>query len=192
MFCMGVFTAICKGFARVLGWIVNYKAKYDRRNFRYQQKSLGKKIFTLVEMFLVPILVLAFGLFIIPECYDYPVALIVAIIGYIVLGIQTVEFEIMNSVLGFRNMFVSRLEEYVGNKLNDVLPTGIEIDENVTGIEIKTDETPEEEKMEIKEDDTEKKRCRKIDLLIGIFGIVLTVAFIGLAILVGAKTIAPV
>ena len=187
---MKIFFSILKGIFNVFDWLLNYKRKYDRKNFYYKEKSLGKKIFLIVEMVAIPLLVLAFGLFVIPKCQSNPVAAIVAILGYIVLGIATVEFEIMNSILGFRNMIVSSFEEHVGNALENVVSQNIEISEN--GIEIKEDNKQTEEFGEIKEHNSDKeiqKRCRKIDLAIGILGIVMTAAFIGLAIFVGTKTI---
>lgn len=184
---MRIFSTILKGIIRFFNLILNYKSKYNRKNLRYKGKSFARKVFLIIEMIAIPIIVLAFGLFFIPKCQSNVLAAIASILGYIILGIATVEFLIMNSILGFRNMFVSTIEEKLRSGIKKVIDKNIEITEN--GIDLK-EENPQEEIVQINQIDDNQKRCRKIDLVIGILGIVLTVAFIALAILVGSKTIA--
>ena len=184
---MKVIAVIIKGIIRFFDLILNYKSKYDRKNLRYKGKSFARKVFLIIEMFAIPLIVLAFGLFFIPKCQNNVFAAIASILGYIILGIATVEFLIMNSILGFRNMFVSTIEEKLKSGVKKVINQNIEITEN--GIDIKED-SQQIEVEQTNELDNNQKRCRKVDLLIGILGIVLTVAFIALAIFIGSKTIA--
>ena len=185
---MKIISGIFKGIINFFNLLLNYKAKYSQKDIKYKEKSLAKKIFLIIEMVAIPLIVLAFGLFFIPKCRSNALAYIVAVIGFIILGIGTVEFLIMNSVLGFRNMFFSAFEEHIIDPLKNKIKENVEITED--GIEIKTNETQTEDLGHtVKTDATNQKRHNKIDLTIGILGIVMTVVFIGLAILVGSKTI---
>ena len=189
---MRIFWSIFKGIIEIFNFFFNYKRKYEQKNFRYQGKSLSQKIFLIVEMIAIPCLVLAFGAFVIPQCEVGTIQYVVAVLGYILLGIATVEFLITNTILGFRNMVISKIRDHIERDIKDAINQNFEITEN--GIEIKEDGDEIQESnlgpiVETNGPNNEKEGLRKIDLTIGILGIILIFAFIGLATLIGSMNI---
>ena len=177
-----------KGLFRFFKWIFGYKEKYAKKNEKYQRKSLSSKIFAIIGMFLMAAGSLAFGYFVIPVTFETNVVVaFLSIFLYISVCAITFENLIMYSVLGFRNMFISTIEKFADKKIHEFETRNF--DYNEEGITLKEEKLSKEEYNEIAKDRPKKRYYRGIDLIIGILGVVLAIAFIFLAFLVGFQVL---
>ena len=157
---------------RIAKWIFGYKTKYQKKDSAYKRKSLSSKIFTIITMIALPLGTLAFGYFVVPLSFTHSFALIfLSCLLYIALVYETFQYLVMLGILGFRNMFISTVEN-IADKSIDKLETLI-ISEN----------------PQIEPQKNKQRYYRGIDLIIGILGTVLSIAFMILAILVGGYSI---